>query len=166
MSRRTYGRSIRAIYSSACSPYSTGPSQTPLGGNTGSRGASGTSSAPISDSPSGCRLTDRTSNRYGWLSSPFIAGPVGYAADDRQPTPFGPSSAILNGIIVSTPAVTPNSRPVTGSCWPACSERLHLPPPGHRSRQGCCNGFSTISTPTKPNTASLVGLRCWASFFS
>jgi hypothetical protein len=57
-------QNLRKIYSSTCSPYSTGPSQTPLGGNTGSRGDSGTSSAPISDSPSGCWLTDRTSNRY------------------------------------------------------------------------------------------------------
>lgn len=121
---------ICKIYSSTWSPYSSGPSPSPPGDNTGSRGGSGAISAPSSVSRFGCQQRNCTPIPYGWLSSPFIAGSDACPAVGSRPPPFGPSSATSAGIIASTPTVTPSLLPATASCWPACSAS---PPPASRA---------------------------------
>ncbi|KAG2821316.1 hypothetical protein PC116_g16995 [Phytophthora cactorum] len=112
------------------------------------------------------RLTSAVSHHVATVVHVLLsASRLDCQKDRLRQAPFDPSLATSAGIIASTPAATLSSRPLTASCWPACSESPCSPKPANRSHSKCSNRSWRASIPEKPTTASLVGLRCWASFF-
>ncbi|OWZ09449.1 hypothetical protein PHMEG_00017849 [Phytophthora megakarya] len=156
---------LRQVYSRTSSPYSTCPSQNLHGDDTQGRGGSGARSAKTSDSWFGCQHRLLKDNPYNWLSSPFSAVPAVYRQAEHQPAPFGPNLATFAGFIVPIETSIRNSLPVTALHSPVCSALVDLPTLANPSQSKRSNGSSPDSTPTKPNCASLVGLRYWSSSF-
>jgi hypothetical protein len=113
----------------------------------------------------GYRRQAPTGNLYSWLSSAFTAGRATFPTEAFPQAPFGPSLATSAGIIVSMPTSTYILPQITLSRSPTCSGPSARRKPTNQSRPACSSGSSSMSTPPKPYTASLVALRCWASSF-
>ncbi|KAG3065002.1 hypothetical protein PC121_g11502 [Phytophthora cactorum] len=103
------------------------------------------------------RLTSAVSHHVATVVHVLLsASRLDCQKDRLRQAPFDPSLATSAGIIASTPAATLSSRPLTASCWPACSESPCSPKPANRSHSKCSNRSWRASIPEKPTTASLV----------
>jgi hypothetical protein len=156
---------FRKIYKQRLSRSSGSHSPTRPAESTSIPGASGASSAHGTASTDGYQSTIHSPNPYSSLCSRFAAGAQTSQQRLFDLKPYALSSATLHGVI-NLPAVSGhNSCPSTNSRSTACSGSALHNADEEPSARVCSRSSPAHSTSQSPNTASFVGLRCWASSF-
>lgn len=109
----------------------------------------------------GYHATTPPHNRYNWLHSHFIAGST-MAGPHLYTTPFGPSSAILAGIIAldsESDPESPRDTNLSSRGFDARVRQVTREIPSHTNSSPNSQIFQTLQS---HSTACSLGLRCWA----